>query len=341
MTRSLLCHSAGPGVSIQDLGRSGTLAYGLSRGGAADRLALYEGAALLQQEPGCAAIEMNGMGGVFEATEEMRVALTGAPMKADIDGVALAWNASHALPPGARLSLGAVTQGSYGYLHLGGGLAEPMRLGAQSAHLVAGLGKTIAAGDRLAVGPDTGTDIGMTLPITPRFVGGDIRVTASLQTGYFPKETLQRFETTEFTRDARANRMGVKMTSNGEGFHVQGGLQVLSEVIVPGDIQVTGDGTPFVLIAESQTTGGYPRIATVIPPDLPRVAQAGAGSKITFRFVGLQDAVDLHRQDKAAKRALPAQVTSLVRSPYDLENLALYQLISGATSGAEYEEEQP
>ena len=339
MTRTLICHSAGPGVTVQDFGRSGTLAFGLSRGGAADRLALHEGAALLGQPPDMAVIEMNGMGGVFEATEDMRIALTGAPMKAEIDGAALTWNSSHQLPAGARLTLGAVTQGSYGYLHVGGGLAEPVRLGAQSAHLVAGLGKPIAAGDQLAIGRDSGTDVGMTLPANARFTGGEIRVTASLQTSYFPQETLDRFETTEFTRDARANRMGVKMASEGEGFHVSGGLQVLSEIIVPGDIQVTGDGTPFVLIAESQTTGGYPRIATVIPPDLPRVAQAGAGSKITFRFVDLDDAVELHRKDKAAKQALPSQVEPLVRNPHDLENLALFQLISGATSGAEHEED--
>ena len=341
MSRFLICHSVGPSVSIQDLGRSGTLAFGLSRGGAADRMAIHEGAALLGQSPDLPALELSGMGGVFEASQDMRIALTGAPMAADIDGARLAWNASHILPAGARLTLGAVTAGSYGYLHLGGGIAEQVRLGAQSAHLTAGLGAVLGQGARVSIGEDLGDLIGQILEPDARLQGGTIRVTPSLQTSYFPQETLNRFEATEFTRDPRGNRMGVKMASDGPGFLVEGGLQVLSEVIVPGDIQVTGDGTPFVLIAESQTTGGYPRIATVIPPDLPRVAQAGPGSKIRFQFVDLAAAVDLHRNYIARLRGLPGQVKPLVRDPADIPNLAEFQLISGTTSGAVSEEETP
>ncbi|MCE8005703.1 biotin-dependent carboxyltransferase family protein [Aestuariivita sp.] len=339
MTRALICHSAGPGVTVQDLGRSGTLALGLSRGGAADRQALYEGAALLGQPPDYAALELAGFGGVFEPTQDMRIALTGAPMVAQIDGRSVRWNASHLLSAHARLSLGAVTAGSYGYLHLGGGVASPLVLGARSTHLTAGLGQAIVAGTVLPVGIDPGDAVGMTLDVAPRFAGGELRVTASLQTDTFPRETLERFENTEFTRDPRANRMGVKMAMPGQGFHIPGGLQVLSEIIVPGDIQVTGDGTPFVLIAESQTTGGYPRIATVIPPDLARAAQAPVGAKIRFRFVSLEEAVDIHRRDQTDLRRAPGRVKPLLREPADLQNLAEFQLISGATSGVAPEEE--
>jgi allophanate hydrolase len=127
MTRALIVHRAGPGVSVQDKGRPGYLAFGLSRGGAADRLALAEGAALLGQSDTLAALELPGMGGEFEATEDMRIALTGAPMRASIEGERVVWNASHMLPRGARLSIGAVEAGAYGYLHLGGGIATPER----------------------------------------------------------------------------------------------------------------------------------------------------------------------------------------------------------------------
>ena len=335
MTRSLICHSVGPGVTIQDMGRSGTLAQGLSRGGAADRLALYEGAALLNQSADCAVLEMAGLGGVFETTEDMRIALTGAPMKADIDGMPVIWNAVHALPAHARLTLGAVQSGSYGYLHVGGGLETPQMLAARSAHVAAGLGGLVEQGGRLPVGVDPGTETGLTLPAAPRFSGGDIRVTASLQTDHFDPADLERFEATEFRRDPRANRMGVKVVGDGDGFLAKGGLQVLSEVIVPGDLQVTGDSMPFVLVAESQTTGGYPRIATVIPPDLPKVAQAPAGAFIRFRFVEIEDAVEIHRKFLAEARALRKQVTPVLRDPSDLANLAEFQLISGVTSGYE------
>ena len=333
MTRALICHSVGPGVTIQDMGRTGTLAQGLSRGGAADRLALFEGAALLNQCAELAALEMAGMGGVFEATEDLRIALTGAPMTADIDGSPLIWNAVHALPARARLTLGAVQTGSYGYLHVGGGLDTPTMLSARSAHLAAGLGGVIEQGTHLPIGADPGAEVGLHLPITPRFSGGDIRVTASLQTDHFDPADLARFEATEFRRDPRANRMGVKVVSEGAGFLAKGGLQVLSEVIVPGDLQVTGDGMPFVLVAESQTTGGYPRIATVIPADLPKIAQAPTGASIRFQFVTLDAAINIHRCFLGAARTLRTHVAPLLRDPADLDNLADFQLISGVTSG--------
>ncbi len=333
MTAILICHKVGPGITVQDLGRSGTLAQGLSRGGAADRRAIYEGAALLGQSVHCAALEMAGLGGVFEATQQMRIALTGAPMAADIDGAAVAWNAVHRLAAGSVLTVGAARTGSYGYLHVGGGLDVPEVLGARSAHLTAGLGRALGQGDRLPIGVDAGHDVGLTLPVTPRFDGGELRVTASLQTDVFGKDVLERFEKTQFTRDPRANRMGIKVTAPGDGFLATGGLQVLSEVIVPGDIQVTGDGMPFVLLAESQTTGGYPRVATVIPPDLPRIAQASPGAPIRFRFVSLDEAVDIHRKDMVDLQGLSKRVVPLVRDLSSV-NLAEYQLISGATSGA-------
>ena len=107
MTDTLTIHRAGPGLTLQDMGRPGYLALGLSRGGAADRLALAEGAALLGQPANLTAIEMTGMGGEFETSRDTRIALTGAPMAASIDGTRIAWNASHTLPAQARIKVAA------------------------------------------------------------------------------------------------------------------------------------------------------------------------------------------------------------------------------------------
>lgn len=340
MTRALICRQAGPGVTVQDMGREGCLAEGLSRGGAADRLALSEGAALLGQPDTFAAIEMAGMGATFEAEGDLIIALTGAPMRAEIAGTTLAWNATHKLASGDVLKIGGVTAGSYGYLHVAGGIAAPLVLGARSAHLTAGIGGPLGQGDRLPVGETHGAArAGLGLDVAARFSGGEVRVLRSLQTGLFPPETLARFEATKFSRDQRGNRMGVRMNSDGDGFHATGGLQVLSEVIVPGDIQMTGDGAPYVLIAESQTTGGYPRIGTVIPADLPRVAQAGPGAILRFRFIELNEALTIHRHHIATIQALKSRVTPLVRNPADIANLLEYQFISGVTSGADLEED--
>ena len=335
MTGTLTVLRAGPGVTVQDLGRPGWLEYGVSRGGAADRLALAEGAALLGQGADLAAVEMAGMGGEFQAGSDLRIALTGAPMRASIDGAAVVWNASHLLPAGARLVIGAAQSGSYGYLHVGGGINTPEHLGARSAHLAAGIGGPLKEGDVLDTGTDSGRTTGLGLAPGDRFEGGTVRVVASLQTSLFPQAELARFERTAFRRGARGNRMGVPVESDGEGFRPDGARTVVSEVIVPGDIQVTGDGTPYVLLAESQTTGGYPRIGTVVPCDLPLLAQAAAGAELHFRFIPLEEAVELERAEAERREGLRSQCFPLIRDPRTMANLLSYQLISGVIAGEE------
>ena len=339
MSRQLIIHRAGPQVTVQDRGRPGLLGQGLSQGGAADPVALAEGAALLRQPASHAALEMAGMGGSFEVTEDTRIALTGAPMQASIDGQAVAWNASHLLRAGERLEIGAVMRGLYGYLHLGGGVATETVLGARAAHLAAGIGRALRPGDRLPLGDDTRAEVGMTLDPEPRFAGGLVRITRSMQTHLFAAEMLERFQNTAFKRDARGNRMGARLEFEGAPFAASGQLSILSEVIVPGDIQMTGDGTPFVLLPECQTTGGYPRIGTVIPADLPRVVQAGPGVTLRFEVIDLPDAIEVHRRHIATLAKLPATIRPLLRDPAQMQDLLSYQLISGVISGHEAEEQ--
>ncbi|WP_425081599.1 biotin-dependent carboxyltransferase family protein [Ruegeria arenilitoris] len=331
---SLLVHQIGPACTIQDQGRSGYLDQGLSRSGAADQLALHEGAALLGQSPDCAALEMAGMGGTFEATQPVSIALTGAPMQASIDGVPIVWNASFSMEAGQKLTIGAANQGNYGYLHVGGGFEVPLFLGSRSAHLTANVGRVVQAGDRLPVGPYSG-NTGMKLRPDDRFSGGTLRVLASFQTPLFDPETLDRFTETAFRRGARANRMGMQLEYDGEGFAAKGQLNILSDVITPGDIQMTGTGNPFILLPECQTTGGYPRIATVLPCDLPRAAQTPAGGQIKFTFVSMDEAVALHTTYLSDLSRLRARVEPLVRDPHDIPDLLSYQLISGMISGTE------
>jgi allophanate hydrolase len=333
MTRALLIHRAGPALTVQDGGRPGMLALGLSRGGAADRLALAEGAALLGQGADLAAIEMAGMGGLFEALGDLRIALTGAPMRASLDGAPLVWGASHPVRAGQMLDIGPVTAGVYGYLHLGGGVATAPVLGARGAHLAAGIGAVLAPGDRLATGPDPGGETGLALPAHDRFGGGVIRAVAGPQTPMFSEADIARFQATEFARDARGNRMGVKLTATGAGFHSRAGLSILSEIVVPGDIQITGDGWPVVLLAECQTTGGYPRIGTVLPCDLALVAQAPAGARLRVRFVDRDAALGAEQAAAKARAALGRGLRRLVRDPRDIRDLLSYQLISGVTAG--------
>jgi allophanate hydrolase len=332
MTTMLEVLSCGPAVTVQDMGRPGYLAQGLTRGGAADITALLEGAALLGQSPELAALEMVGMGGSFRATGDIRIALTGAPMAATLDDAPLVWNASHLLPAGATLKIGGARLGVYGYLNVGGGIDAPVMMGARGAHLSAGLGTALEAGDTLPFGPDKGTATGMTLPVDDRFNGGTIRIITSMQTDQFDAETQARFAATTFQRDARANRMGVRMDHDAAPFMAADQLTILSDVIVPGDIQITGDGAPFVLMCECQTTGGYPRIGTVLPCDLGRVAQTPVGAAVTFEFVPLEEARTIMQRARDAQAVLAKSLTPLLRDPHAMRDLLSYQLISGAIS---------
>ncbi|MEP2027743.1 MAG: urea amidolyase [Paracoccaceae bacterium] len=334
MNATLKVIQAGPSVLIQDMGRPGYIGVGLSMGGAADRLALSEGAAILGQDVGCAALELGGFGGVFEATTHLRFALTGAPMQADIDGQPVLRNSSHDLWPGQCLTIGAARAGVYGYLHLGGGLNTPQILGSRSAHLGAGIGKPVVAGDFLDVGPDDRLEqTGFVLDIADRFAGGTVRMVESAQTRQFADAELKRFQTVAFRRDPRGNRQGVRLAAEGAPFAVEAGLKILSEVIVPGDIQITGDGAPYVLLSECQTTGGYPRIGTVIPEDLPLVAQTAPGTVLRFELIGLDAALKAHKAAREEMAGLARRVRPLIRDPHDISDLLAYQLISGATAG--------
>ena len=332
MTGTLTITQAGPAMSLQDLGRPGFRAQGLTEGGAADRTALFEGAALLGHRTPRAAIEMAGSGGSFTADADLRIALTGAEMAASIDGEPLAWHASHPLPAGATLTIGGARNGSYGYLHVGGGFATPQVMHSQSAHLAGGIGTLLKTGDALPLPPDKGRETALTLPPIDRFGGGLIRVVASMQTGTFAQAVIERFCQTPFRRDARANRMGVRMDFDGEGFSTSDQLSIVSEVVVPGDIQISGDGAPYVLMYECQTTGGYPRIGTVLPCDLPRVAQAQTGAAFRFEFVDVDTAISLQARHQAEIADLRKKVMPLVRDPASMRDLLSYQLVSGAIS---------
>ncbi|MCC1480065.1 biotin-dependent carboxyltransferase family protein [Roseibaca sp. Y0-43] len=335
MTRAITIHAASPGVSVQDKGRPGYLAQGLSRGGAADLLALAEGAALLGQSDDLAVLELAGGAITLSASDDMRVALTGADMRATLDGAPLVWGASHALPKGAVLKI-SPSRGGFGYVHLGGGLDAPVQMGARGAHLAAGLGQAVQTGDTIAVGPDTGHRTGLCLPAAA--LDTTLRLVPSLQTALFGDAALARLEATPLTKDARGNRMGQRLVPEGEGFATETGLSILSETIVPGDVQITGDGMPYVLLSECQTTGGYPRIGTVLPADLPKLLRAGPGTVFRARFIPLDEAAALERAEAKRRAGLSRSLQPLLRDPRDIPDLLRYQLVSGVTAGNELEE---
>lgn len=329
-------------ITVQDMGRPGQRARGLSRGGAMDRHALLEAAALLGAPAPLAGLEMAGAGGVFEVTVPGRIALTGAPMAARLDGRALAWPGSHRLEPGQRLEIGAALAGTYGYLVPAGGITTAPWLGSRAAHLAIGIGAPLGAGTLLPIGADPAPDTPpLTLPAAPpaeaRFAGGQIRMMDGPQTALFDPETLDAFYATEFRVSPRANRQGIALKAP-RRFSSPRAAGLASDLIGPGEVQATGDGLPFVLMAECQTMGGYPRIGTVIPADLPRVAQAPAGTSLRFVRLSLEAAVAACPPETVTLRALRALTRPLIRDPATIPDLLSYRLIDGAISAHHPEE---
>lgn len=327
MSRHLIVDRAGPGLTIQDTGRPDGLGLGLSRGGAADRTALIEGAALLGNPVSAAAIEISVTGGRFRADAPLRLALTGADMRATLDGARLEPRATHRMNPGEVLAIGAVERGVFGYLHIAGGLMTDAELGGRGRHRIAGLGLDLREGDRIALGADPEPDAAP-LRLTPDPTSSaPIRMIPGPQTELFSQDVRELFEATAFVRSPKGNRQGVRLDHDGAPFRTGEQLNQVSDFIAEGDIQMTGDGTPFVLLAECQTMGGYPRIGTVIPADLPRIAQAMPGDRLRFRFVSLAEAEKAWISDEKLYAVLRNKCERRVRDPRDIANLLAYDLI--------------
>lgn len=327
---------AGPLVSVQDLGRPGRMNVGLSRGGAMDRSALIAAAALLDAPLG-AGIEMAGTGGTFCVDAPLRFALTGAVMRANVDGQALRWNASHLLLPGQALVVGAAQEGTYGYLVPAGGIMGRDVLGSAAAHLSAGLGARLVAGDVVQIGVDAALGAGqMVLEKRGDLAGGTLRLMPGPQTAMYDADTQARLAKTVFHRSPQANRTALPLLQDGAGFAASGGNPV-SDFIAPGDVQITGEGTPVMMMAECQTVGGYPRIGTVIAADLARAAQAPVTAALRFEWVDVAQADALFVLEAQQLLVLRGKVRPLVRDPRDIPDLLSYQLISGVTAGSDME----
>jgi len=332
----LTLHQIGPNASLQDLGREGYLRFGLSRGGAMDRYALLEAAALLGQGLDICAIELPSAPVRLSVSAPQRIALTGAPMVAEVDGRALVWGASHRLAAGEVLSLRPTGRGLYGYIAFGGEIETDYALGRRSTHFTGGLGAALVSGAVVPLGADAKPDQPpRRLKPDARFDGGRLRFVSGPQTGLYHPDMLAAFETTRFRKSGHANRQAAKLEHDGAPFAAEGQLGIVSEVIVLGDIQMTGQGEPFVLLAEHQTMGGYPRIGAVIAQDVARIAQASAGAELWFERITLAEADALHTPDSELLRRIRDTTEPLVRDPHEIGDLLGYQLISGMITGQE------
>ncbi len=325
--------SIAPTATIQDRGRVGLLRYGVTSSGAMDDHALAEGQALLGNGRDDAALEFAGAGGRFRAHGTLWLACSGAEMALRVNGTPQRWRQSFRLDGGDIVEIGAVHEGVYGYLHVKGGFQTEMVLGSRSTHQRAGLGHRPAAGQLLPVLPQPADMTPLGLPRSDHFDRRELRLLWGPQSDVFPRAERARLLTAEITVSPRRDRMGMRIELDSGPIHAERGLTIASDAINPGDIQVAGDGTPTVLLADRGSSGGYARIATLASADMAALAQIPAGGVFRFRLVSRDQAVEALARHRRALDSLASKATPVTRDPRDMDDLLSYNLISGVTDG--------
>jgi biotin-dependent carboxylase-like uncharacterized protein len=314
--------SVGPATSVQDAGRFGAQRYGLTTSGAMDHVALASANCLAGNRPFAAAIEIGPFGASFTARNgAIRVAVSGAARVANIAGTPFPLNETALVAEGETFNLGPARNGVFSYLAIEGGIAGEPVFGSLSVNARAGLGspfpRPLQAGDVLDVG---------TAQIAPHERALDafdppktsIRVVMGPQDDEFGA-SCDVFLNSDWRISATSDRMGYRL----EGPKVvhPGGHNIVSDGAVHGSIQVPGNGQPIVLMADHGTTGGYPKIATVISADLGRFAQMPAGSTFRFKAVCVADAQAEARKMAEFLRTLPERIQPAGGSSLNLAEL--------------------
>ena len=308
----LVISTMGPASSVQDGGRHGAQRYGLTPSGAMDRLALAVANTLAGNQPLAAAIEIGPFGAAFTARDgAVRVALSGALRNADIGGRAIISETSMTLADGETLTLGFARGGSFSYLAIEGGITGEPVFGSLAVNARAGLGspypRPLQAGDELQTATASGTaEYRIDLPAA---ADAPIRVVMGPQDDEFDDAQKKLFLDSEWKISATSDRMGYRL--EGPVIRHLHGHNIVSDGTVDGSIQVPGNGAPIVLMPDRGTSGGYPKIATVISADFGRFAQTSAGRPFRFKAISMAEAQAEARRFADLLRSLPDRLRAL------------------------------
>lgn len=301
-----------PGMltTVQDLGRPGHEHMGVPPSGAMDPGALRLANALAGNAPGVAALEFTVTGGRLHVLDAActiayagsaslhMAAASGAPER-----VLPPWQ-SHRLPAGATLTIGPLQRGMRGYLAVGGGIAVRPVLGSASTLTRARLGgvegRALARGDVLAIGSARSAFKRRWLPSRDTawfYRDAPIGVMLGPQQDHFSQREIDRFLNATYRLAPQSDRMGLRL--DGPAVAHAKGADIITDPIAAGSIQIPGAGQPLIAMNDRQTTGGYPKIATVITADLPRLAQLRPGQPLRFEALDAAAAVQRWREHTA------------------------------------------
>lgn len=299
--------NAGMLSTIQDGGRFGVMKYGFTQSGAMDSKAMSTANILVGNEPECAVIETTLLGITAEFTENTVIALSGGDFSAAINGTPIKRNKAYAVNAGDTLAMSYAKSGVRGYLAVSGGFDVPEVMGSRSTNLKSQIGgffgRKLAAGDIINTFAPIITDTkGRELPEETYENSITLRAVLGPQDYMFTDEDINTFFSCEYKITQQADRMGIRL--DGEPLKGKGSMDIVSDGIVFGSVQVPKNGMPIILAADRQTTGGYAKIATVISADRHLIAQARPGGTIKFAQVSVKEAQKIAKQEQKALKKL-------------------------------------
>lgn len=276
--------ATGPLTTVQDAGRPGFAAVGVSTSGAADRTSAALANRLVGNGADAAVLEVTFGGLQLRARAALLVVLTGAPVPAAVDGHGVAMASPVYVPAGAVLALGRPTIGLRTYVGVRGGVTVAPVLGSRSTDVLTGVGPPVVqAGDVLPVGTST-----LPVPGVDQAPVGDPSPTASLtiapgpRLDWFAGDALAALAAGAYAVSSTSNRTALRLDGPALA-RVDPARELPSEGLVPGAVQVPPDGRPVVFLRDHPVTGGYPVIAVVRRADLDAAAQLRPGDGVRFR----------------------------------------------------------
>ena len=343
MTPVLEIVAPGLMATIQDLGRMGHQAQGMPTSGALDMGNLRLANQIVGNAQGMGALEFRIMGPTIRVlADSVRVALTGTTGSIELLGEtpqSFASNRSVTFRRGETFRIGAIADSAVCYLAVEGGFDVPALYDSQSTYLAGGFGgfagRVLAAGDRLPLrkeAPEVRPEAICTAPFSYR-TGEAVRVVPGPQSDYFTKEGLATFLSSDYVLTPDSNRMGAQL--DGAVIAHAKGANINSDGIVTGAIQVPGNGLPIILLADHQTTGGYPKIAVVASADISRIGRMKPGERLRFQAVSVAEAEEARERLEAK---IAAAVASIALLPGEGDLLAHMLAHSNLVSGVHSEE---
>ncbi len=300
---ALLVIRPGMLTTVQDLGRWGRQDSGVPVAGPMDAYSHRLANRLVGNGDDAAALEITLMGPELEATEDATCVVAGARFDATVDGTGVDVSHPFAVGAGARLRFGARHIGARATLAVCGGITIPPVMNSRATSVVSRMGplggRALAVGDVLPTGsPISSAPRSSGEALTMPEGGARVRAIRGPHDAMFTAGALETFFRSRFTLTAHSNRMGYRL--EGPFLHHLKSADILSDATPIGSVQVPASGQPILLMADRQTTGGYPKIATVITADLPLAGQLAPGDWIEFVECTRGDAVDALRHREAA-----------------------------------------